>query len=40
MTRTISRILVTGASGQLGALVIEELLKKIPASHLIAAARD
>ncbi len=40
MTRTISRILVTGTSGQLGALVIEELLKKIHASHLIAAARD
>ncbi len=39
MTRTISRILVTGTSGQLGALVIEELLKKIHASHLIAAAR-
>ncbi|HHW4678571.1 MAG TPA: SDR family oxidoreductase [Xylella sp.] len=40
MTKTISRILVTGASGQLGALVMEELLKVIPVPHLIATARD
>ncbi|MCD8469935.1 SDR family oxidoreductase [Xylella taiwanensis] len=40
MTQTVSRILVTGASGQLGALVIEELLGMIHACHLIAAARD
>ena len=33
-------IVVTGASGQLGRLVIESLLKKRPASEVIAAARD
>jgi NAD(P)H dehydrogenase (quinone) len=32
-------IAVTGASGQLGHLVIEELLRKIPAAQIIAAAR-
>ncbi len=33
-------ILVTGASGQLGRLVIEELLQRVDASEIIAAARD
>jgi NAD(P)H dehydrogenase (quinone) len=33
-------IVVTGASGQLGRLVIESLLKKRPAGEVIAAARD
>ncbi len=33
-------ILVTGATGKLGRLVIEELLKKVPASQLIAAVRN
>lgn len=32
-------IVITGASGQLGRLVIEELLKTTPASRIIAAAR-
>lgn len=32
-------IVITGASGQLGRLVIEELLKKVPAARIIAAAR-
>ncbi len=33
-------ILVTGATGKLGRLVIEELLKKVPASQVIAAVRS
>ena len=32
-------IVITGASGQLGRLVIEALLKKIPASEIVAAVR-
>lgn len=32
-------IVVTGASGQLGRLVIEELLEKLPANEIIAAVR-
>jgi NAD(P)H dehydrogenase (quinone) len=32
-------IVVTGASGQLGRLVIQELLKKLPANEIIAAVR-
>ena len=32
-------IVVTGASGQLGRLVIKELLKKLPASEIVAAVR-
>ena len=32
-------IAITGASGQLGRLVIQELLRKVPASQLIALAR-
>ncbi|KGK57628.1 NmrA family transcriptional regulator, partial [Xanthomonas cannabis pv. phaseoli] len=33
-------ILVTGASGQLGALVVEALLARVPASRIVATARD
>ena len=33
-------IVVTGASGQLGKLVVEELLKTVPASQIVAAVRD
>jgi NAD(P)H dehydrogenase (quinone) len=33
-------IVVTGASGQLGRLVIQELLKSVPASELVAAVRS
>ena len=33
-------IVITGASGQLGRLVIAELLKKIPASNIVAAVRS
>jgi NAD(P)H dehydrogenase (quinone) len=33
-------IIVTGASGQLGRLVIAELLKRVPAEHIVAAVRD
>lgn len=33
-------IVVTGASGQLGKLVINFLLEKIPASKIIAAVRN
>jgi len=33
-------IVVTGASGQLGRLVIEALLKKLPAGEIIAAVRN
>jgi NAD(P)H dehydrogenase (quinone) len=33
-------IVITGATGQLGCLVINALLKKIPAKKLIAALRD
>lgn len=33
-------IVVTGASGQLGRLVIEALLKKLPASEVVAAVRN
>jgi len=33
-------IVVTGASGQLGRLVIEALLKKLPAGEIVAAVRD
>jgi NAD(P)H dehydrogenase (quinone) len=32
-------IVITGASGQLGRLVIEELLKSVPANQLVAAVR-
>ncbi|MFJ3522233.1 SDR family oxidoreductase [Pseudomonas sp. NPDC090203] len=33
-------IVITGASGQLGRLVIEKLLQKIPASQIVAAVRS
>ncbi len=33
-------IVVTGATGQLGKLVVEELLKTIPASQIVAAVRN
>ncbi len=33
-------IVVTGATGQLGKLVVEELLKTVPASEIVAAVRD
>ena len=33
-------IVVTGATGQLGHLVIKELLKKVPASSIVAAVRN
>ena len=32
-------IVITGATGQLGSLVLEGLLEKVPASHVIAAVR-
>lgn len=40
MSTFTGKILVTGASGQLGTLAIAALLKKVPASQLIASARD
>lgn len=40
MSDTKPRILVTGASGQLGRLVINNLLTTLPASQIIAMARD
>jgi NAD(P)H dehydrogenase (quinone) len=33
-------IIVTGASGQLGRLVVGELLKRVPAEQIVAAVRD
>jgi NAD(P)H dehydrogenase (quinone) len=33
-------IVVTGASGALGQLVVEGLLEKVPAAHIVAAVRD
>ena len=38
-TKGFAMIVVTGASGQLGRLVIEALLKKIPAGEIVAAVR-
>lgn len=40
MSTFTGKILVTGASGQLGTLVVAALLRKLPASQLIATARD
>ncbi len=40
MTSTPSTLAITGASGQLGQLIIDALLKKVPASRLIATARN
>ncbi|MCY9661580.1 SDR family oxidoreductase [Paenibacillus chondroitinus] len=34
------KIIVTGATGQLGNLVIQHLLKKVPASHIIGVVRN
>lgn len=39
MTSTASKIAITGASGQLGQLVIDALLTQVPASRIIATAR-
>ncbi|MEE7547495.1 NAD(P)H-binding protein, partial [Xanthomonas sp. Kuri4-1] len=39
MSSSSPRILVTGASGQLGALVVEALLARLPADRIVAAAR-
>jgi len=36
----MSMMAVTGASGQLGRLVIESLLTRHPADHIVAVARD
>ena len=33
-------IVITGASGQLGRLVIQSLLTKVPASRIVAAVRN
>ncbi|NVL47808.1 NAD(P)H-binding protein, partial [Pseudomonas syringae pv. actinidiae] len=33
-------IVVTGATGQLGRLVIEQLLARVPAEHIVAAVRS
>ena len=33
-------IAVTGANGQLGQLVVDALLKKLPASHIVATVRS
>ncbi len=33
-------IAITGASGQLGRLIIKELLKKLPAAEIVAAVRN
>ncbi len=37
---TADPVLVTGASGQLGRLVIDELLRRLPASRIVAAVRN
>jgi NAD(P)H dehydrogenase (quinone) len=37
---TIIMIIVTGASGQLGKLVVRELLDRVPADQIVAAVRD
>lgn len=37
---TQSRLFVTGSTGQLGRLVIEELLKRVPASSIVAGVRS
>lgn len=34
------KILVTGATGQLGSLVVEQLLQSVPASDIVASVRD
>ncbi|PPT59142.1 SDR family oxidoreductase [Xanthomonas arboricola] len=40
MAHTSPLILVTGASGQLGALVVDALLARVPAARIVATARD
>jgi NAD(P)H dehydrogenase (quinone) len=35
-----ARILVTGATGQLGRLVVQSLLGRVPADHIVVAVRD
>ncbi|MCC4599097.1 SDR family oxidoreductase [Xanthomonas melonis] len=40
MTSVPPLILVTGAGGQLGALVVEALLARVPANRIVATARD
>ncbi|MBB4132972.1 MULTISPECIES: SDR family oxidoreductase [unclassified Xanthomonas] len=40
MANTSPLILVTGASGQLGTLVVEALLERVPAARIVATARD
>ncbi len=40
MTSTASTIAITGATGQLGRLVIDALLRSLPASQLVAAVRS
>jgi len=40
MSASTPRILVTGASGQLGRLVVEHLLQTTPAAQIVATARD
>ncbi|MGV2019301.1 SDR family oxidoreductase [Agrobacterium sp. 22-223-1] len=37
---TQRRLFVTGSTGQLGRLVIEELLKRVPASSIVAGVRS
>ncbi len=39
MSATQQRILVTGATGQLGHLVVAALLKRVPATQVIALVR-
>lgn len=34
------KIIVTGATGQLGGLVIQHLLKKVPTNQIVAVARN
>lgn len=40
MEVALMKFLVTGATGQLGSLVIEQLLKTVPASDVVASVRD
>lgn len=40
MAHTSPLILVTGASGQLGALIVDALLERVPAGRIVATARE
>lgn len=40
MTSTVSTIAVTAATGQLGRLVVADLLTRVPAEQIVAVARD